>query len=208
MLRSSDNGSVTIPLEEPLKENDIVYVVKEGFATVERRAGDILLDDTRIEPFQMQMDENHLLNFEKQCAELDSLLHDRNTEWNYWHKNFLDRRGFAFITPDSTHDRIVMVARVVESHGASRFTIKGLYYYINEYRKYEAMGHPHYAYRIFTGHMDRGRLKKGELEKKNFELESYNFINNRQTVTGIYQYTGIPKGDVRNSTEIIGTFGE
>lgn len=208
VLRSSDNGSVTIPLEEPLKENDIVYVVKEGFATVERRAGDILLDDTRIEPFQMQMDENHLLNFEKQCAELDSLLHDRNTEWNYWHKNFLDRRGFAFITPDSTHDRIVMVARVVESHGASRFTIKGLYYYINEYRKYEAMGHPHYAYRIFTGHMDRGRLKKGELEKKNFELESYNFINNRQTVTGIYQYTGIPKGDVRNSTEIIGTFGE
>lgn len=207
----TDDGNFVIELENQINDNDLICIVKEGFAVFEKKAKELLRDNNLIEPCYLAMEEEQFSVFEKQCNEMDSLLQDKNSTWEYWISMYRNNKGFRFVPIDSTKgkDNIVIAARSVKGKkNAERMNIQGVYYYSSEYKKFNAMGHPHYAYRIFTGYMDIGRLDKVTLPEKHFELESVNFVNSRQIIYGEFKYTGDAYGEVRNAKGLIGYFGK
>lgn len=202
------DGNFVIQLENQINDNDLIYIVKEGFSVFEKNAKELLRGDDPMETCCLKLDDMQTANFETQCNEIDSLLYDNNTKWEYWKGMFKDNEGFKFFPVDSTKadDALVMVARSLGQIDSVRRKIQGVYYYKSEYRKFKAMNHPHYAYHIFTGYMDKGNLNKKTLPEKHFEIESVNFVNNRQTILGEYDYQGYAHGEVRDASGVVGKF--
>lgn len=212
MLTGAD-GSFSIQLEEPIKDNDLIYIVKEGFGTVGRKAKGLLNDGQFAPSFHLEMDDGLLAGFEDQCSQIDSLIQADPTikRWEYWLDQFRRGQGFRFIPTDSTksEDRLVMVARSIDDGSTpGRRLVTGVYYFRSEYRRYKESGHPHYAYHIFTGYLDR-KDEADPGKERHFEFESLDFVNTRQYLSGVFSTTvNEAKGNVSNTTGIIGTFGE
>ena len=211
VFRTQEDGSFNVQLASPLPlEKGNFYIVKEGFDIIEKEVNEVIRDDKLVDVFQMKLIEDRIVEFEKQCSEMDSLLGDKNTEWEYWKNAFDEEKGFAYVSSDSTRDIICMVARALRSkRKQERISIIGIYYLKTEYDKFKALGHPHYAYHIFMGNMDKGKLIKGGMEEKSFDFESFDIFNNRHSFSGVHRLVEGPQGELRNALGVtVGVVGK
>ena len=122
---------------------------------------------------------------QKEKCEHDSIY--GKWEWEYWYRDFKKNDGYIICANEGQQkDELVIVARALYDENKSKpRPIIGLYYFASEYQKYKALGHPHYAYRIFTGTMDRDD-KTNPNSVRHFTFESSNFVNNRQYISGSF----------------------
>jgi len=195
LARTENDGAFLFHLDDSLKGDDIIFVLKNGISSIEAPAKKYMRNG-RFETIHLEMDSTYLMNFEKKCNVLDYMLQKENCEydsiygkwkWEYWYREYKKNDGYMICTEDGQKkDELVIVARALYDGDKSKpRPIIGLYYFASEYQKYKALGHPHYAYRIFTGTMDRDDKTNPNLVR-HFTFESSNFVNNRQYINGSF----------------------
>lgn len=209
VAHTDDNGVFKVILSDSIRAEDMVYIVKEGFTTVEMKAKD-LMEDNHFKPsLLLDFDSSYLYDFERRCVIIDSLILNHGEKWDYWRNNFVNNIGFTINTSDSTKDILVIAARSIQGTKNGRMPLEGVYYFKSEYDKCLKNGHPHYSYHLFKGSMDKTKLKRGGKERKNFDIESFDVVNNRQTVSdGEYDINYQIRCELKGSSgAIVGTVG-
>jgi hypothetical protein len=84
-----------------------------------------------------------------------------------------------------------------------RIAILGYYYLQEEYKKKGYL-----AYHTFTGWMEKGDMVSDKsLKFKSFEIESYDFANNKEIITGLFDKNGRLSGEIKNIDGRIAVFG-
>lgn len=196
--RTDAHGLFTFKLNDSLDASDVIYIVKKGFVCYERH--DIVKKGKLFPKFEMSPTDSLTSLFEMECERLDSL---KNVTWYYSTVSASRPQGEILYFFDGTKDRLVFYGTTKGYAPDGRISIWGYYYFLKEY---EQKGH--LAYHIFTGKMEKGDMKKDvTLKSKSFELESYDFANNPQTITGLFDRQGRLSGEIKNAGGSIAVFG-
>jgi len=131
-----------------------------------------------------------------ECERFDTL---KNVKW-YYRTPSSGEKVYYF---NESTDRLVFYGTSKGLTSDGRISIWGYYYF---QREYETRGH--LAYHIFTGWMESGdMLKDKTLKSKSYEIDSYDFANNPQTIRGLFDRTGKLSGEISNTDGPIAVFG-
>ena len=104
---------------------------------------------------------------------------------------------------DNSSDWLVFYGSSKGKAPDGRISIWG-YYYLQ--KEYEAKGY--LAYHIFSGWMEKGNMTEDKnLKFKSFEIESYDFANNKEIITGLFDRAGRLSGEIKNIGGKIAVFG-
>lgn len=175
--RTDVNGQFTIKLEDSLNVNDVICIVKRGFSCYESK--DLIDSAGKFVPKFTITTADSLAAFDLECERVNA------TEW-YYSTSKMNPQTLGERVWDG-NDMIVFNANRVKGKKAKdgRFEVEGYYYFVNEYKS-----KGDYAYHFFTGWMDSQDLTKTGAAYKVFEVESYDFANNKQKVYGQFHRSG------------------
>lgn len=193
ILHTDINGNFTLKLEDSLTTNDIIYIVKKGYACFEsnrlfEKPGTLQTKFTIITS-------DSLTAFNRECENVNSI-----AEWFY--------STAKKSTPgERVHDKkdyIVFNANRIPGKRTPEgyFVIEGYYYSTKEF---ESKGN--YSYHFFTGWLDSLQLRNSKVSFKNFEVVSYDYANNKQKVHGQYHRSGRIAGRITNMAGDVAVFG-
>ena len=193
IYRSDVSGNFTIKVEDSLDVSDVLYIVKRGFSCYE--SNNIVDEKGKILPkFTIQTSDS-LAAFNIECERVNSI-----SDW-YYSTGKLRPQGEVV---KGNNDKVVFNMNRIAGKRTSegRFVVEGYYYFVNEF---EIKGD--YSYHFFTGWMDEQNLQETGAEYKVFEVESYDFANNKQKIRGQYQRTGRISGIISDLGGNVAVFG-
>ena len=187
IYRTDADGIFKIKVEDSLKINDALYIVKNGFSCFEAKD---FVDEKGIIPPKFIITPTDTL-FTAFCIECERL--DQVNDWQYSTSKLPESSKGAKIA--GSKDKIVFNANRVPGKRTSEghFVIEGFYYYKSEYESKKEL-----SYHIFRGSMDSTSLVRTKLPYKTFEVESYDFANNKQKIRGQYDRSGRISGVIGN----------
>lgn len=201
--RTDANGEFIFWLQDSITSKDIVYIVKKGFNCFDR--SDLInKNDGKLPPsIEMTPSDSLSVYFTAECERMDSLTaHGYN--WEYVSVNINIPNGIPVTFTDGRVDCLLFRGKYGGVLSDGKFKMWGYYYFLKEYQEYGQQ-----AYHLFTGWIDDGRkMKDNALQYRRFEVESYDYVNNRQIIKGLRDSTGNLSGDIRNSSGSVATFGE
>ena len=192
--RTDANGLFTFKLNDSLDISDVIYIVKKGYSCYERN--DFVRNGKLVAKFELTPSDSLTTLFEMECERFDTL---KNVKW-YYRTPSSGEKVYYF---NESTDRLVFYGTSKGLTSDGRISIWGYYYF---QREYETRGH--LAYHIFTGWMESGdMLKDKTLKSKSYEIDSYDFANNPQTIRGLFDRTGKLSGEISNTDGPIAVFG-
>ena len=193
IYRTDAEGIFTLKLEDSLKTNDVIYIVKRGFSCYESK--NIVDEKGAFVPIFTIVASDSLSTFDLECEKINL-----TPKWLY---------STSKIKPDGekvkgSDDRVVFNANrlIGKKTGDGNYIIEGYYYFVNEYNTKGTR-----AYHFFTGWMDCLNLQKSDAAYKVFEVESYDLVNNKQTVSGQYHRSGRLSGIINDIGGQVAVFG-
>ncbi len=193
IYRSDVGGNFTIKVEDSLDVSDVIYIVKRGFSCYE--SNNKINEKGEIVPKFTIHTTDSLAAFNVECERVNSI-----TDWYY---------STAKISPQGevvkdNNDKVVFNMNRVNGKRTNegRFVVEGYYYFVSEF---ETKGD--YSYHFFTGWMDNQNLLETGAKFKAFEVEGYDFANNKQKVRGQYHRTGRISGIVSDLGGDVAVFG-
>lgn len=186
------NGRFSFKLKDSLHVDDVIYIVKKGFTCYE--SSNIVEDGKLPTKFVMTPPDSLATLFEMECKRLESL---ENVTWYY------KAQGEKVYFNDNSTDLLYFYGSTKGWTSDGRISIWG-YYYLK--KEFETMGYK--AYHIFTGWIEKGNmLTNKELMYKSFEVEGYDFANNKEIITGLFDRRGHLSGEIKNVGGRIAVFG-
>lgn len=195
--RTDINGNFTFKLSDSLNLGDVIYIVKKGFACYDR--SNVVRHGLLPEKFELTPSDSLSTFFEMECQRLEAM----NVEWYY--RTVSERRpqGERVYFTDNKSDWLVFYGTSKGRTPDDRISILGYYYLQEEYR---AKGYM--AYHTFTGWMEKGDMVSDKsLKYKSFEIESYDFANNKEIITGLFDRNGRISGEIKNIGGRVAVFG-
>ena len=193
IYRTDSEGRFTIKLEDSLKVNDVIYIVKRGFSCYESK---ILEDEGRdIVPTFSIVVADSLSAFYLDCDKVNL-----TKDWFYTTTK-LKPEGESV---KGINDQVVFNANRIYGKRTSEgnYLIEGYYYFVSEYK---SKGND--AYHFFSGWLDSQELKKTKAPYKIFEVESYDIANNKQIIHGHYHSSGRISGIISDMGGQVAIFG-
>lgn len=199
--RTQDNGTFTLSLLDSLYNTDVIYIIKDGYALLEQ--SNFLEDGAMPDKFELNINDDFYLSpsylaFDSTCRNIESLLTDKN-KWKYGYGKY-KQGGYKVKYMDGSSDNIVIIAQRKGN------TLKGVFWFANEFSRFSAVGKTYYAYYLFEGSMDLEGLHEGDVA--GFEIVGNNIFNNKRTIIGTITFPGIFSGEIRSNAgkETIGKF--
>ena len=193
IFRTNAEGIFTINIEDSLDASDVIYIVKRGFSCFE--SDNITNDQGEIIPKFIITTSDSLAAYNIECERVNSI-----DDWSY---------STSKTKPEGEkvrdlNDKVVFNANRIPGKRTNNgsFMIEGYYYFVNEYKS-----KGDYAYHFFTGWMDSQDLRETDAPYKVFEVESYDFANNKQKVNGQYLRSGRISGIISDLGGRVAVFG-
>ena len=196
--RTDVNGNFAFNFNDSLNNNDVIYIVKKGFACYERSK--VVSMGKLPDKFEITPSDSLASYFEFECKQIESM---EDVIWYY--KTVSEKRpqGERAYFNDNSSDWLVFYGSSKGKAPDGRISIWG-YYYLQ--KEYEAKGY--LAYHIFSGWMEKGNMTEDKnLKFKSFEIESYDFANNKEIITGLFDRAGRLSGEIKNIGGKIAVFG-
>lgn len=204
MQRTDNNGHFTFYLEDTLSSSDILYVVRKGFNIYED--GNVVDKGKLIKKITLTPSDS-LSTFEIRCQQMDSIIN-----WKYRTATKFNPYGLNVKFEKQYNDKIILFGINDNSrhHRNDGFRpIKGFYYFKNEYERLKKQNRKYQAYHLFHGWIDPTDLLKTGKPSKPYELIGYDFVGNRQQISGLFtRKKGIANGFIVEGGIRVGTIGE
>ena len=192
--RTDVNGLFTIKLEDSLNVNDVIYIVKRGFSCYESK--DLIDNAGKFIPKFTIATADSLGTFTLECERVNA------TEW-FYSTSKINPQALGEKVRDG-NDKVVFNANKISGKRTNdgNFVIEGYYYFVSEYKE-----KGDYAYHFFTGWMDSQNMLETGAAYKVFEVESYDFANNKQKVYGQFHRSGRISGIINDIGGYVAVFG-
>ena len=195
--RTDSNGNFTFKLSDSLNIGDVIYIVKKGFACLER--SNIVRKGLLPEKFKITPSDSLSTFFEMECQRLETM----DVTWYYSTVSEKRPLGEKVYFSNNKSDNIAFYGTSKGRTADGRIAILGYYYLQEEYKKKGYL-----AYHTFTGWMEKGDMVSDKsLKFKSFEIESYDFANNKEIITGLFDKNGRLSGEIKNIDGRIAVFG-
>ena len=200
--RTGTNGEFTFWLSDSITSKDVVYIVKKGFVCYDRSG--IIKSDGKLPPsIELTPTDSLSVYFSMECERMDSLTTGGQV-WVYSSVNKNIPHGIPVKFADGHVDSLLFRGMYDGVLPDGKFKMYGYYYFYHEYliRGQE-------AYHIFSGWIDDKKNNKDQQNQdRRFEIESHDYVNNRQIITGLRDVHGNLSGNIRNSRDSVATFGK
>lgn len=204
------NGTFRFKLIDSLKAEETVYIIKEGYKSIETSLKNYNSNNQLI--YKLESIDS-FSSFLSECITIDSMLNNTpnpRKKWRYGYSTFFENSPYPAHLHSGDEDEIVIIAKDTNTtknkDKIDRKEIYGIYYFVKEASRQK---NKHYAYHIFTGYIDNEPFTENKTIKK-FDIESRDIFGNKQIISdgkyykegGFYRMSGV----IKNHADTIAIF--